>query len=79
MKDKKVICNEYKCNWTGVESEILTAESPFEKGEIISACPECKEINTIVYACDEPGCWKQATCGTPTENGYRNTCGKHAP
>lgn len=33
----------------------------------------------IGMICDEPGCINQATCGSPTDNGYRHTCGKHAP
>ena len=27
--------------------------------------------------CDEPGCKKRITCGTPTKNGYRNVCSQH--
>lgn len=27
--------------------------------------------------CDEAGCHKEATCGTPTAAGYRHVCGKH--
>jgi len=27
--------------------------------------------------CDEPGCDKQVSCGWPSKDGYRNTCGKH--
>jgi hypothetical protein len=29
--------------------------------------------------CDEPGCLKDVSCGTPTDSGYRNTCLDHAP
>jgi len=29
--------------------------------------------------CDEPGCKKRISCGTPTPDGYRSTCGDHAP
>lgn len=34
-------------------------------------CPEAQ--------CDEPGCKEQITCGTPTADGYRNTCWPHHP
>ena len=27
--------------------------------------------------CDEPGCEKEATCGWPSTDGYRRTCGDH--
>ena len=29
--------------------------------------------------CDEPGCMKQATCGSPSPTGYRWTCFDHRP
>lgn len=29
--------------------------------------------------CDEPGCRKQGTSGTPTLDGYRRTCHEHYP
>ena len=35
--------------------------------------------DTIGAICDEPGCIKQVTCGTPTKDGYRNTCSEHSP
>ena len=28
--------------------------------------------------CDEPGCRRMATCGTPVGGGYRTTCSEHA-
>lgn len=74
---KKSVCTE--CGWHGQTALVLTANNPFCDGDIIYGCPECKEVNTIVQACDESGCWKRATCGTPTEHRYRMTCGKHKP
>lgn len=74
---KKYMCPE--CWWHGTEDEILSAPHPFVKSESVYGCPDCMEVNTLLLACDEPGCWATATCGTPTENGYRNTCGKHRP
>lgn len=79
MGQEKVVCNEIRCDWHGLDDEILRAPNPFEQGEVLYACPKCKEVGSIVVACDEPGCWKEATCGTPTENDYRRTCGKHRP
>ncbi len=29
--------------------------------------------------CDEPGCTEGQSCGTPSKDGYRRTCGEHAP
>ncbi|MDP2410328.1 MAG: hypothetical protein Q8M26_08585 [Pseudolabrys sp.] len=35
--------------------------------------------DTMPEICDEPGCLEFVSCWTPTEGGYRNTCGKHQP
>ena len=40
---------------------------------------EFEKMKSKFAICDEPGCCDQVSCGTPTENGYRSTCGKHAP
>jgi len=79
MKNKigKMACSE--CDWKGIEKEMLCAPNPFELDENIYGCPSCKEINTIFIACDEPDCWERATCGTPTNEEYKITCGKHMP
>lgn len=79
MKNRKVKCDDYKCGWTGYETDVLTAKNPFDMSDQISGCPKCLQINTIIYACDEPGCWRDVSCGTPTKDGYRSTCGEHAP
>ena len=76
MSDR-LFCNERRCGWRGTEA--LTAPNPFDAEDTIAGCPKCKEINSLLVACDEPGCWNEASCGTPVANGYRHTCGKHAP
>ena len=78
-ENRKVVCHDYKCGWHGLMDEALKAESPFDKGQEIHACPGCYEIGQLRVACDEPGCWEFATCGCPTPDGYRQTCGKHMP
>ncbi|MCR4293659.1 MAG: hypothetical protein NUV76_12370 [Candidatus Kuenenia sp.] len=74
---QKVKCKE--CSWHGIESEILIAENPFKSSVDILGCPTCKGVNTIICVCDEPECWLEVSCGTPTLDGYRNTCSKHMP
>jgi len=76
---KKALCTERRCHWRGVMSEVLEAPNPFCKDETIYGCPSCKAIDTVVVGCDEPNCKEVATCGTPTEKGYRNTCVRHMP
>lgn len=35
--------------------------------------------DVIGRICDDSDCIAPATCGTPTQTGYRNTCGSHRP
>lgn len=72
----KILC---ECGWHGEEEERLAAPNPFRADDTIHACPKCLAIDQAISACDEPGCWEEASCGTPTASGYRMTCGKHAP
>ena len=77
LPDIKVVCET--CGWTGMWSEVQSGRNPFNPDEPLQGCPACDDVNTMRTACDEPGCWHFATCGTPTPNGYRSTCGKHVP
>jgi hypothetical protein len=76
---RKVLCDEHRCGWHGLQAEVLQTPNPFDPSDMLDGCPACKSINTIRYACDEPDCWREATCGSPTETGYRQTCGQHMP
>ena len=44
-------------------------------------CPHCVVIHEwpcpTIPRCDEPGCEQEATCGWPSDVGYRRTCGGH--
>ncbi len=75
MKDEKMVC---ECGWDGLESDLLKADNPFDRGTI-HGCPHCRGVNICHVACDESGCWEPAMCGTPTPGGYRHTCGPHRP
>ena len=66
MKSIIYICDT--CNMICTESQIL------EYG-----CPHCPTETSFSLICDEPGCDKKATCGTVTENKYRETCNQHRP
>lgn len=71
----KVYCDA--CDWKGTRKEVLKAESPFDPMDTIEGCPVCKSVHTMIEACDVDGCFKQTSCGFPTDNGYMRTCGKH--
>ena len=34
-------------------------------------------LKPLLHLCDEPGCFKDAGCGWPSEKGYRWTCYEH--
>jgi hypothetical protein len=36
-----------------------------------------ESLKPLLHMCDEPGCFKNAGCGWPSESGYRMTCGEH--
>jgi len=74
----RLVCEEWRCRWCGPESEALRAPDPFNEGDTLIACPKCRE-QALHTCCDEPGCTMEASCGTPTADGYRWTCGKHQP
>ena len=67
------------CDWIGGEAELLRASHPFEPTNTVTGCPRCKDVESTIGVCDEPGCDEFVSCGMPTENGYRTTCGRHMP
>ncbi len=46
---------------------------------IDAALEAAEEAEAIANTCDVPGCGKPASCGWPSENGYRRTCHWHSP
>lgn len=75
--ESKWLCEE--CGWVGQNADLLKASNPFEHDDILVGCPQCRSANCIVRACDHLGCARAASCGTPTDAGYRHTCGEHRP
>ena len=69
-----------RCGKIMEEKLILQTAVPRPKGgepAYVSQCPHCGECECFTNVCDEPGCQSEATCGWPTGDGYRRTCGKH--
>lgn len=75
IQKDKIMCEE--CYWTGLRSDLLEAQDPFDAAAKCYGCPECRSINCFTPLCDEEGCKKEASCGWPSDDGYRQTCGKH--
>ena len=76
MSNEKVNCTE--CNWFGLISEIDRVNDP-RSDEVWNVCPDCRMPEHICTVCDVKDCKQLVTCGTPTKDGYRCTCGKHRP
>lgn len=74
--EKSWLCEE--CATIIPDSQLLVATHPFDAAEKIYGCPECKGV-AFVRACDRSDCDREASCGTPTPDGYRNTCSAHWP
>ena len=69
-----------ECGEISLQTELLTAPSPFDEADIITGCPKCKGVEGFKEICDEPGCEAEATCGFPVKHGfdgYRRTCWEH--
>lgn len=78
---RRWLCTE--CGAVSKSRDLLHIEHPFDGPEVtLTACPKCKSVageTDLQLVCDEPRCRSVATCGTPTPDGYRNTCYNHRP
>ena len=52
---------------------------PGEPATTWLVCPACRTPENWQAICDEPGCARHVSCGTPTPAGYRNICHQHQP
>lgn len=77
VEKHKWLCEE--CGKIAMEDDVLKAPNPFDPQYELYGCPTCREVSTLVMACDEPGCRREVCCGIPTPNGYRQTCSEHKP
>jgi hypothetical protein len=66
------------CGWTGSADKMLHGVHPFRETECVNECPDCFDMENFELLCDVKGCNKEANCGWPSENGYRNTCHNHS-
>jgi rubredoxin len=71
----------YRCDDCGlisVEADIDKVQDPKPRStQVWWVCPHCRAADKFGYACNEPGCAKWATIGTPTPDGYQHFCGQH--
>jgi len=65
-------CNE-------VSTEYLTAPNPFDADDIVTGCPICHSVGSLIAACWK--CNRPAGMGTPDSKVYRyiQTCFEHRP
>ena len=69
------------CGHVCYDKLILTAPNPFDAGDTVNGCPECKAVDSFTRACGHDGCLSEASVGTPGAFGFRYvwTCWKHSP
>ena len=73
------------CGWRGQVDDLIQCDVVRQgTGSIVGyihVCPRCLDLdsNAVTWCCEAPGCWLDRTCGTPTADGYRLTCGEHVP
>ncbi len=41
------------------------------------AANDHEKLKKVLSCCDEPGCYEEISCGWPSPDGYRQTCGDH--
>jgi len=70
-------CKCTECGRVIPTSKMLIAPHPFDSDDIVSGCPHCQSIEKFVLLCDVHGCSEIASCGWPSEDGYRATCYNH--
>lgn len=58
------ISNEFDLNFKDELHKIVSEE-------------KIESLKPLLGLCDEPGCFSDASCGFPTDDGYRKTCYQH--
>lgn len=73
----KWVCEECRT----VTATPLSAPHPFIVGDEVFGCPQCLAAETLIRACQFPGCANPATAGYPSAYGFRYvwTCWEHSP
>ena len=76
---RKWVCENWRCSNVCTDNTALSAPDPFNPGETLVACPKCREVGTLIGACDFKGCKKPSSSGSPTKDGYVFRCYEHRP
>lgn len=74
---EQMICSG--CGWHGTWSDVLQSPNPFDPDDMLTGCPKCRQVESLGAACFAEGCGREATCGTPTQDGYKWSCAEHRP
>jgi hypothetical protein len=65
------------CDKLFLDSEFLSAPSPFDPEDTLYACPQCKQVTEgFDHLCDVEGCKKLAGCGFPLPEKYQKIFNK---
>ena len=79
MAEQKFKCKE--CGAIVAHDRVPEAVNPFNRHEMIFGCPECREVNSLIRACDVDGCNEVSSCvlrqDEITDTDYRFVCSFH--
>ena len=67
-----------ECNEIIQDADVLHAPNPFNAEERLVGCPQCKAAESLLRACDRPGCTEGFTCAWADGDEYRVTCYQHS-
>jgi hypothetical protein len=63
------------------DADVMVVIGNLVRAHEADPCPYCDPVHRwpcpTIPRCDAPGCEGEATCGWPSDAGYRRTCGPH--
>lgn len=68
----------YEAGGMNITNELDYDKSPALMKIIEEQKIENKKLKEFANVCDEPGCFRNASCGWPSDEGYRRTCYEHS-
>lgn len=73
----KILCLDQNCGWKGTETKVVKAPNPYNEEEIFWICPQCKDEDSLQFACDVSECWRRYYVILLDGEGFKNYCKLH--
>jgi hypothetical protein len=75
--DGLTISNEFELDVDEKIQKLYNIVLNDKEGDLDFIKSQFEKLKNDYNICDEPGCTETVSCGWPSENGYRRTCGEH--